>query len=93
VEPLKPELREALKKAHPGLTDAEIDRSEELLGQRMMCDAAKEPERFRQLEQERVDYIRRVIPNYLAVAQALRASKLPPKSADKTVITLKPRNS
>ena len=42
MEPMHPELREALKEAHPGLTDREIDRYEELLAARMRCDPERD---------------------------------------------------
>jgi hypothetical protein len=42
MEPLNPKLRTALKRAHPGLTDEDIDRTEELLGSRMQFDPDKD---------------------------------------------------
>jgi hypothetical protein len=73
VEPLHPELRAALKEAHPGLTDEDIDRTEELLVQRMLCNPEKEADRIAQLDRERIELIQRKMPRYAEVAQAIRA--------------------
>ena len=84
MEPLHPELRAALKAAHPGLTDEDIDRSEELLAERMLCDPDREGERIARLDRERLELIQRTMPHYAAVAQTVSArraqeqSKAPP---------------
>jgi len=49
VEPLHPALREALKAAHPGLTDEVIDESQELLAQQVSIDAKKDPDLYTDL--------------------------------------------
>lgn len=70
MEPLHPELRKALKDAHPGLTDAIIDRTEELLGRRQACDPEREKDKIAELDRERLEIIGRSIPRYAEVARA-----------------------
>ncbi|CAN5348942.1 hypothetical protein BH23ACI1_BH23ACI1_33090 [soil metagenome] len=38
MEPIRPDVREELKRLHPGLTDRDIDRYDELTSQRFMMD-------------------------------------------------------
>jgi hypothetical protein len=75
VEPLDPEYRAALKAAHPGLTDEDIDRTEELLAERMRCDPEREAERIARLDRERQELIRRTMPHYAAVSQAFKSRR------------------
>lgn len=91
MEPLNPELRKALKEAHPGLTDEDIDRTEELLAQRMLCDPEKEAERIQQLDNERVEIINQKMPHYNEVVRAVnaRAEKLQKAPVQKVTITIK----
>lgn len=85
MEPLHPDLRAALKAAHPGLSDSDIDRSEELLAERMLCDPERQADRIARLDQERLALINRVMPRYKSVVQAFKARlakesiKAPPK--------------
>jgi len=69
VEPLHPQFREALKEAHPGLDDADLDRYEELLAARFRIDPDREPERLRELDRERELLLNRAMPRYREVAQ------------------------
>ena len=91
MEPLHPELRSGLKQAHPGLTDADIDRTEELLARRMLLDPQKEREQIARLDLERTELIRRLMPRYVEVVQAFRARRAAPpdKSKRKVVVTPK----
>lgn len=75
MEPLHPELRAALKAAHPGVTDEDIDRTEELWAERMRCDPEREAERIASLDRERLDLIRRKMPHYAAVSQAFKSRR------------------
>lgn len=75
MEPLHPQLREALKQAHPGLTDQDIDRFEELLARRMTCDPEREADQIEQLDRERIEMIRDLMPRYAEVARAFAARK------------------
>ena len=91
MEPLHPELRAALKQAHPGLTDKDIDRAEELLAQRMLYDPEKEALQIAQLDRERMELIERKMPRYAEVAQAFRARMVKPRRRPdrKARVTLK----
>jgi hypothetical protein len=73
MEPLHPELRQALKQAHPGLTDEDIDRFEELLAQRAAFDPVAEADEIARLDRERVDLMKRLMPHYAEVARAFTA--------------------
>ena len=79
LEPLHPELRTALKKAHPGLTDKDIDRAEELLAQRMLYDPEKESLQIAQLDRERMELIERKMPRYAEITQAFGARMVKPR--------------
>ncbi len=76
MQPLHPELRKALKEAHPGLTDAIIDRTEDILAQRQICDRERESEKIALLDRERLELIRRSIPRYAEVARTFRARQI-----------------
>lgn len=91
MEPLHPELRAALKQAHPGLTDEEIDLSEELLARRMGCDPEKEADRIERLDRERAELIQRVMPRYAEVARAFaaRTSRPQPRVTSKVTVRIK----
>jgi hypothetical protein len=52
MQPFEPELREALKKAHPGLTDADIEAVEAMLSRRQDIDRKRRPEEARRLDLE-----------------------------------------
>lgn len=89
MEPLHPQLRSLLKEAHRGLTDADIDLSEELLARRMSCDPEKEADRIRQLDRERTTLIERVMPRYSAVARTFAAQKKRPLPKPAPKVTIK----
>lgn len=92
MEPIRPDLRAALKEAHPGLTDQEIDRAEELLVERMSIDPQKEPERIASIDRERQELIRRTMPRFAQVTQALKArrqTKDPAEPQEKVQVELK----
>ena len=96
MEPLHPVLRKELKEVHPGLTDEDIDRVEELLAQRMLYDPEKDQERIMQLDQERVDFIERKMPHYNEVVRAFNerratSQEKPPKKVK--VTRKKPRSN
>lgn len=92
VEPLHPGLRDALKQAHPDLTDADIDRFEELTARRFTLDPQKNQIQLRELDRERNDLLRHKMPQYLLVAKAFeaqRATESIPPSTPKVRIDLK----
>ena len=62
MEPIHPALREELKRVHPRLTDADIDRYEELLSLRFMLDPKADAERIRELDAERERLMRTAMP-------------------------------
>jgi hypothetical protein len=72
MEPLNPQFREALKEAHPGLTDADIDHYEELAAARFQVDPDREPERLREIDRERGELLRTLMPRYREVSQRMR---------------------
>ena len=95
MEPLHPDLRKELKEVHPGLTDEDIDRAEELLAQRMLHDPEKEQERIMQLDQDRMDLIEQKMPHYNEVVRAFKERRVnsqekPPKKVN--VTRKKPRS-
>lgn len=71
MEPLKPRVREALKEAHTGLTDATIDRLEELLAERFQIDPEVEPLRIQELDRQRAELIRSEMPMLNQVLQKM----------------------
>jgi hypothetical protein len=62
MEPIHPALREELKRAHPGLTDADIDRYEELTSLRFTLDPVGSVEEIRRLDVERMAIVRAKMP-------------------------------
>lgn len=83
MEPLHPDLREALKRAHPGLTDEDIDRFEELLARVLSYDPTTEADVIARLAGERDDMLRRLMPHYAEVAQAFAAQRRPRAGPDR----------
>lgn len=77
MEPRHPKLRDALKQAHPGLTDADIDRVEALIARRFEIDPEKDLEEIKRLDAERADLIRQKMPRYKEVTQAFRGQARP----------------
>jgi hypothetical protein len=83
VEPLHPDLRQALKRAHPGLTDDDINRFEELLARVLSLDPATESDTISRLSGERDDMLRRLMPHYARVAQAFAAERRSGEGAER----------
>lgn len=75
IEPLHPDLRDALKRAHPGLTDTDIDRFEELTAQRFTLEPSENQIQLRALDLERSELLKQKMPRYLAVTQAFEAQR------------------
>jgi len=71
VEPLSPQMRDALKRANPGVTDRDIDRSEEILAQLQDLDPGEEPELSAKLAREFGRIVKSRMPRYLEVTQAI----------------------
>jgi hypothetical protein len=62
MEPLHPTLREELKRTYPGLTDADLDRYEQLTSLRFRIDPDASPEEIRRVDAERMQLIRAKMP-------------------------------
>lgn len=75
MEPLKPLLREALKDEHEGLTDELIDRLEALMYQRFETDPDEEPEKLKQIDEERERLMQQYAPRYKEVCQRIEKQK------------------
>jgi hypothetical protein len=90
---MHPALRAALKEAHPGLTDAEIDRSEELLVQRMLADPEKDQETIARIDRERLELIERVMPRYAEVAQVVKGRLGGARQAPTPGVRVEPKKS
>ncbi|MFF8958001.1 hypothetical protein [Streptomyces sp. NPDC014894] len=70
MEPLHPELRQALKETHPGLTDEDIDRVEELSAKRFGVDPERQPRDRARLDDEVDELMARLMPHYSEVVTA-----------------------
>ena len=90
--PLHPEMREALKKAHPGLTDAEIDRVETLLVHRVSLDAERQANEIGRVNAELAGLIRQRMPHYQEVARAFAETRRTPERRPAVRIERKPRS-
>lgn len=75
MEPLHPDLRAALKEAHPGLTDEIIDQHEALLVQRFMIDPDQHPAEIRELDRRRELILQQHMPRYREVFQMYEAKR------------------
>ena len=73
MEPLNPKVREARKRAHPDLTDEEIDLSEELLARRMGFDPERDADQIAELDSKRIELIERSMPRYAEIARQAMA--------------------
>lgn len=94
MEPYKPEFRAALKAAHPGLTDAIIDRLEALTARRAMTapDRTKAHE-LRAMDDEVEEILRRHMPRFHEVVRAQAAvARSGEKKAVKVDIRMKHRD-
>lgn len=83
MEPLHPDLRQALKRAHPGLTDDDIDRFEELLARVLSYDPTTEADAIARVSRERDEMLARMMPHYAEVAQAFAAERRPRERAER----------
>src|SRR3954454_21575041 len=66
---MHPDLRVALKRVHPGLTDAQIDEYEALLAQRFLFDPETQQADIRNVDRRLEEVIRRYMPQFAQVAQ------------------------
>ena len=92
MEPLHPKVRQALKNTHPGLTDAEIDRVEELITRRFALDPEKHADEIRRLDAERVALINERMPRYKEITRAFAdQTRTTPRRRPPVRIQRKPR--
>ena len=73
MEPIHPVLREELKRAHPGLTDADIDRYQELTSLRFTFDPTTEENEIRRIDAERDRLVRTKMPRLADLENAFAA--------------------
>jgi hypothetical protein len=94
MEPLEPELRQALKDAHPGLSDEDIDRIEELNARRFELDPDTDTEELRRLEVEKDAFVARAMPRYREVVTAFTQQQAVPRRppTDRVRIRIKRRD-
>ena len=89
MEPLHPKLKDALKRAHPGLTDEDIDRSEGLLVRQLEFDPDKDADKIKQIDREWAALIQRRMPLYQAVVQSFKAESTRPKRRSTPKVKIK----
>lgn len=77
MDPLHPAFRDLLKQAHPDLTDAIIDRYEELTAQQFLLDPEADAERFAALDRERQRILREDMPRYRELWQEFEERRRP----------------
>jgi hypothetical protein len=81
MEPIHPQLRTALKRVHPGLTDEDIDRYEELVSLRFLLDPETQANAIREVDEERNAIIREKMPKIKEVTRAFTPA--PPSAASR----------
>lgn len=74
MEPLDPRMREALKRTNPGLTDEDIDRSEEILSRLQDLDSEQDADEIRILRAELDNLMRDRMPRYQEVVRSFAAA-------------------
>jgi hypothetical protein len=78
MEPLHPKARSALKKAHPGVTDADIDDYETLVSARFNLDPAAQPKEMAAIDKQRLELLNRKMPHFEAVLRQVAAERKTP---------------
>jgi hypothetical protein len=92
MEAIHPKLREELKRVYPQLTDADIDRYEELTSLRFTFNPATEAGKIREIDEERDQLVRDAMPRlgelenafFDRARQASPRIKAPPRIEIKT---------
>jgi hypothetical protein len=82
MEPLKPVMRDALKREYPDLSDEVIDRAEELLAQRFMVDPEAEPLRIEEIDRQRAQLLSENMPRFEQVIQRVRGQERADQNLD-----------
>lgn len=98
AEPYPPEFRRALKDAHPGLQDADIDLLQDLttrrlrLRQEQQASPRPEAQRIENLDQQIEELIRTRMPDFHAVArQQAAAQRAEIASSAKPAVEIRPK--
>lgn len=71
MDPLDPRTRVALKKAHPGATDEDVDKSEELIDRLGELDPDVDRQEWLRLTHEIETLLRHVMPKYRLVSKEI----------------------
>jgi hypothetical protein len=87
MEPIHPFLRDELKRAHPGLTDRDIDEYEELTSRRFTLDPSTSAQAIREIDAQRERLVRSKMPRlgelenafFARSREATRRVKKPPQ--------------
>lgn len=94
MQPLHPDLRAALKRVHPNLTDETIDRVEELVARRFQLDPSRDAERIAELDRESEALIAREMPYFQKITRAWFSERARPQKQIPPKITIKsPRSN
>ena len=78
MEPIHPSTRAALKQAHPGLTDQDIDHYEELVSRRFRLHPERDVQEIAALDRERLELLEARMPHYEAVVRQVAAERSRP---------------
>lgn len=95
MTPMKPELRQALKEAHPGLTDQVIDEYEKLTVMRGQMTAERSAEAIATIDRQREKLLRDRMPYFAQISQmvdARRRAETPPQEPKFEVRFAPPRD-
>ena len=90
MEPLHPKARAALKEAHPGLTDADIDHYENLISARFNVDPSAHPEQIAELDRQRLEFLSRKMPHFEAVVRQVAAERKTPVRKPEVSVEIEP---
>jgi hypothetical protein len=92
MEPIHPKLRKELKRVYPQLTDADIDRYEELTSLRFTLNPATAAGKIREIDTERDRLVRAAMPRLGELENAFfaRARQASPRTKAPPRIEIKP---
>ena len=92
MTPLKPELRQALKDAHPGLTDEVIDEYEKLTAMRYQLTQQRSAEAIADIDRRREVLLRERMPQFAQVSQIVnaRSRAATPSAGGKVKVEIRP---
>jgi hypothetical protein len=93
MEPLHPKVRAALKEAHPGLSDADIDHYESLVSARFNVDPSTDPKQLAEIDRLRTEFLRRKMPHFEAVVRQVASERQAPIRKPEISIKIDPTKS